>query len=43
MGHPERRVGGLGDHGPVVTKWGQAEGTFGFGKKEGPSPVPFRP
>ena len=40
VGHPERRVGGLGDHSPAVTKWGQKERTFGFGTKEGPSPGP---
>ena len=37
MGHPERRVGGLGHQGPAVTKWGQTEGRFGFDKKVVPS------
>lgn len=37
MGHPERRVGGLGHQGPTVTKWGQTEGRFGFDKKVVPS------
>lgn len=29
----ERRVGGLGDPGAAVTKWGQAERILGFGEK----------
>lgn len=37
-GSPDRRVGGLAVHGPAVTKWDQAEGTFAFGKKEVSSP-----
>lgn len=36
--HQESGVGRPGDHGPAVTKWAQAERTFGFGKKEVPSP-----
>lgn len=33
LGHPERRVGGLGHQGPAVTKWGQTEGRLGLTRK----------